>query len=195
MEADEEALLPRPWAPSFDEDLVRAQLPSADSADVEQTIIRAHLWTEHFLIQLIEGAVARPASLDMDRLSFGTKVQIASAVGVLPASLAKSLMILNTLRNKVAHKLDYKFSDADKRSFFDSLPTELQGMILGDKALDAVSFPVILRSIVYLLDSIRHSNQERARIAKEHFAQLKKKHGKAIRRAYESVGEEPPDWD
>ena len=195
MEADEEALLPRPWAPSFDEDLVRAQLPSADSADVEQTIIRAHLWTEHFLIQLIEGAVARPASLDMDRLSFGTKVQIASAVGVLPASLAKSLMILNTLRNKVAHKLDYKFYDADKRSFFDSLPTELQGMILGDKALDAVSFPVILRSIVYLLDSIRHSNQERARIAKEHFAQLKKKHGKAIRRAYESVGEEPPDWD
>ncbi len=31
-------------------------------------------------------------------------------------------MILNALRNKVAHKLDYKFSDADKLSFFDNLP-------------------------------------------------------------------------
>ena len=51
---------------------------------MEQTIIRAHLWTEHFLIQLIEGGVARPASLDMDRMSFATKVQIASALGLMP---------------------------------------------------------------------------------------------------------------
>jgi hypothetical protein len=195
MDDDEEALLPRPWAPSFDEDLVRKQIPSTDSADVDQTIIRAHLWTEHFLIRLIEAGVARPASLDMDRMSFGTKVQIACAVGLLPDNLAKSLMILNALRNKVAHKLDYKFSDADKRDVFYSLPTELQSMILGDKTFDATSFPVILRCTVYLLDSIRHSRQEHARIAKERLAQMRKKHGKAIRRAYESVGEKPPDWD
>jgi hypothetical protein len=118
----------------------------------------------------------------MDRMSFATKVQIASALGLMPASLAKSLMILNALRNKVAHKLDYKFSDADKRSFFDNLPEDVQGMILRGRALDAVSFPVILHSIVwYLLDSIRHSNQEDVRIAKERFALLKKKHGKAIK--------------
>jgi hypothetical protein len=130
----------------------------------------------------------------MDRVNFGTKVQIASALAVIPADLAKSLMILNALRNKVAHRLDYKFSDADKHGSFFGLPEEVQDMILNGRMLDEVSFPIILRSVVYLLDSIRHSNQEDARIAKERVVQFRKKHRKTVARAYEGTGENPPDW-
>jgi hypothetical protein len=56
-------------------------------------------------------------------------------------------------------------------------------MILNGRMLDEVSFPIILRSVVYLLDSIQHSNQEDARIAKERVVQFRKKHSKTVARA------------
>jgi hypothetical protein len=102
-ENSEEELRPRSWSPSFDEQAVRQQL---SSADVEQSILRAHLWVEHFVVELLNGSLPNPEALRADRLSFALKVELAVSLNVVPSELAPSLMCLNNLRNKAVHRLD-----------------------------------------------------------------------------------------
>lgn len=189
--SNSDEIVPRPWSPSFDEQAVRKQLSSVDP---EQSLLRAHLWAEHFLVELINGGLAKPSALKSDRLSFGLKVEFAVSLGVMPEGLAPSLMCLNGLRNKAVHRLDYQFSDADKKTLLDSMPAGVRGEILKETASDAVSLPPILRCIVFLLDSLLHFHQERRRIDGEKRRQFVQKHGKTVERAFFSAGEKPPSW-
>ncbi len=191
MPDDSEELTPHPWSPSFDHDSVRKQL---SSTDVEQAIIRAHLWTEHFLVQIINDGLPRSGTLDLDRLTYVIKVQLAVSLAVLPHELAAPLTCLNALRNKAVHKLDYKFSEADKRSLFYSMPKHVQKMVLEHDDFQSLSFSVILRSIVFLLDSIRHFNQEEKRIRRERMKIFRRDHWSAVEKAFLSADKKPPDW-
>jgi hypothetical protein len=66
-------------------------------------ILRAHLGLEAVLIALISRALPNPESLDLDRMSFSTKVGLAAALGTIPLETVPALRQLNTLRNVFAH--------------------------------------------------------------------------------------------
>ena len=190
-ENSEEELRPRPWSPSFDEQAVRKQL---SSADVEQSILRAHLWVEHLVVELLNGSLPNPEALRADRLSFALKVELAVSLNLVPPELAPSLMCLNNLRNKAVHRLDYRFSDADKRALFDSISADVQAELLQESSFDTLSLPVLLRCLVFLLDSLRHFHEERTRIRREQWNRYIRDHGKTVERAFRSVGKKPPSW-
>jgi hypothetical protein len=82
-------------------------------------IIKAHLICEYYLNQiLILKEIC--SDKDIDELSFYDKSNKAFASGDAEQKiLLKSLRILNKLRNRVGHELEYKFleSDVDKLGF------------------------------------------------------------------------------
>lgn len=76
-------------------------------------VVRTHLYIEAALIQLIESALENPSEIDLDRLRFPSKVDLGIALGCLSGEARSGILSLNTLRNRVAHRLDYEVSQSD----------------------------------------------------------------------------------
>lgn len=72
---------------------------------VVEVLLRGHLWLENAVIDLIEADVANPAALNMDRMTFANKVNLAEALGLLSPGDAATLRTLNKIRNRLAHNL------------------------------------------------------------------------------------------
>lgn len=73
---------------------------------IVEVLLRGHLWVEQFLMALIEAEVANPAPLSMDRMTFANKLNLAEALGLLSSGDAKTIRILNKMRNRLAHDLE-----------------------------------------------------------------------------------------
>jgi hypothetical protein len=102
---------------SFDLDALAAHLPRGDDF---AAAIRGHLYLEHILMTFIQSALQRPDAVNLDRLHFPVKVDLAIALGLLPEDLAPPLKKVNSFRNKVAHNLKYQMSDTDRKELYDS---------------------------------------------------------------------------
>lgn len=82
--------------------------------DPLQMIIRAHLNIEASLIKLIELSLENKNHIDVARLRFPTKVDLAFALGSIADTNYKNILKnVNRLRNKFAHNLSYELTDAD----------------------------------------------------------------------------------
>ncbi|WP_275792871.1 hypothetical protein [Prescottella equi] len=73
---------------------------------IVEVLLRGHLWVEQFLMALIEAEVANPEPLNMDRMTFASKLNLAEALGLLSSGDAKTIRILNKMRNRLAHDLE-----------------------------------------------------------------------------------------
>lgn len=84
--------------------------------DPLQAIIRGHLMLETRLIRLIELSLKEKEELDVTKLRFPTKVDLACALGAIKdKNYKKMLLKINTLRNKFAHDID---KDLEKEDVF-----------------------------------------------------------------------------
>jgi hypothetical protein len=138
------------------------------------------LYVEHVLIEFISHAVENPEAIEFSKLSFPSKVELAIALNLIEKELMSPLKILNSLRNKVAHNLRYKFTDEDKRQLYYSLPVvyqELAATKEGDFAkeipreereflpIDKVTinriFEILIITLDYRRDSFAQSLAER----------------------------------
>ena len=72
-------------------------------------IIRGHLYVESKIIELIENALPDPGAIDLTRLNFPTKLELASALRVFDESNKRPYSALNSLRNRLAHRFDTPF--------------------------------------------------------------------------------------
>lgn len=156
---------------SFDVPTFKEHLDTDDSL---QLIIRAHLYVENILIEFITLSFDRPEVMDLDRLSFPVKIQLAAAMGALPEFYIGPFNHLNNLRNKVAHNLDYGITDEHKSNFFATLPRHIKEAILSDgkldgskRSLDDLAFKKVLRSFIVLFDACRIHYAEHIRKRQE----------------------------
>lgn len=77
-------------------------------------VISAHLLVEHILLRCLRKVIPNPAPLlDARTPSFSLLVSLGEAHRVLSADLAGVLRLLNTLRNKCAHRLVFDPSEED----------------------------------------------------------------------------------
>jgi hypothetical protein len=86
-------------------------------------VVRAHLYIEGAAVMLIEGAVQSPDHLNLEDMRFRAKLQLAAALNLIddyPAALA----ILNTFRNRAAHR--FTIDDATVDQLRDALPEEVR---------------------------------------------------------------------
>ena len=106
--------------------------------DALAVVIRAHLYVESTLNQLIAEALFRPKAMDVVRLSWRFKVPLAAAIGVIPEDFQPPLRQLNDLRNKLAHRLDAAITDADVDRLFQSFAQDDRESMKGDKQLQSI---------------------------------------------------------
>jgi hypothetical protein len=81
-------------------------------------VIRGHLFVESQLIQLLENALPDPGAIDLTRLNFPTKLDLAVALKLLSEAQKRGYLALNRLRNHLAHNMDVELSESDERRLY-----------------------------------------------------------------------------
>jgi hypothetical protein len=98
-------------------DLLAALLPTDPTA----VVIRGHILLELYLAYLITQALPAPHSVELDRLSFPFKVDLAVSLCLLKPHSRQLFLKLNQVRNRFAHDaraiLDKKTTTELKSSF------------------------------------------------------------------------------
>lgn len=83
-------------------------------------VIRSHQTLEALLLLLLNECLQKPGELDLSRLSFHLKVDLAVALGKLPPESRPLLVKLNALRNRFAHQ-EARFTRASAREMYNCL--------------------------------------------------------------------------
>lgn len=82
--------------------------------DIGQAFIQAHLYLDHVISRMIAENVPFPRHFQLERASFSQKLQFVGALGLMrPAQLAP-IRVVNGIRNKIAHKLEYEVQPSDE---------------------------------------------------------------------------------
>jgi hypothetical protein len=88
-------------------------------------VVRAHLYIEGALTKRIEGAVPSPQHLNLEKMRFQAKLQLAAALNLIDDYEA-ALAILNTFRNRAAHRLRFTIDDTTVDQLREALPKEVR---------------------------------------------------------------------
>lgn len=137
---------------SFDIDVLKKRVRDDDCS---QAFIQAHLYLDHVVTKLLSESVRFPRYLQLDRTGFAQKLQLVLALGLLPPEFVASIKVVNSIRNKIAHQLDYVVQPADDAKLRSTLP---KGADLEDDGT-AMKLPDLLRLLTVMADVQR---QERA---------------------------------
>jgi hypothetical protein len=95
---------------SFDVSAIGKRLREGDGW---QQVVQGHLFFDHCLSEMLGEALEEPTHLNLDRMSFSAKVDLAAALGLIDGTTKAVLKGVNSLRNSIVHKLDFKVSDGE----------------------------------------------------------------------------------
>lgn len=98
-----------------------------------ELVLRGHLWIESQLIELLSIVVPFPEAVDFSRFSFPQKVALAAAHGFIAPDETAAYLKLNSLRNKVAHRLNAALSEQDATDLINCLSTHLRHASMVDE--------------------------------------------------------------
>jgi hypothetical protein len=101
-------------------------LKAMKGGDPLGALVRGHLFVESKLIELIEDTLHNPNAIDLSRINFPTKLNLAVAMGLLPESERRGYTALNALRNRVAHNFETELVASDENTLLKSFSKELK---------------------------------------------------------------------
>jgi hypothetical protein len=137
-------------------------------------IIKAHLYIERILVQIIEDELKIPDELRANDLRFPTKVGLATAMGLIPQEMRAALFHMNFMRNKIAHDLRYRIDQAETSRLFEFFPENFRRMAceraqkMGHHYTEhTMPFHEVLKIILMYLDWVRHRHDERRKKLKD----------------------------
>ena len=109
-------------AVTFSFDISRLKEDVGFSGDTVVTVIKAHLYLEHVIMQTLTEAFKVPDVVDFRRMSFPAKLDLCVALGIYPRPWREIVSRVNEMRNRVAHKLDAQVTEHAKRELWEMLP-------------------------------------------------------------------------
>jgi hypothetical protein len=122
--------------------------------DPLQIAIRGHLYIEGELTKLLNEAFPKPEAIDLTRVSFPLKVDLAVAIGVLRPDEKPPYMTLNKLRNRLAHNLDAEVVKSDEMDLYNALSPYHKSLLhFGGVEIEKFATPDLLGRIIYILFS------------------------------------------
>ncbi len=83
-------------------------------------VIRAHIFIEHYVDQIIEMLTPYPEHLKPLKLDFDGKLHLMTALGVKP-EIRVPLSVLGKMRNKFAHRPNYQLNVSEVNNLYNSL--------------------------------------------------------------------------
>jgi hypothetical protein len=108
---------------SFDIEQCKARLLRGDDW---QRIIQGHLFFDHVMSAMISEQMMRPLDISIDRMNFPTKVELISAMGLIPTNNKPFLLGINKIRNKIAHNLGFKVTRTHANQLFIDSPKKFR---------------------------------------------------------------------
>ncbi len=103
---------------SLDPEKLITDLNSEDDVGL---LLRGHLYIERELVRLLEFHLKHPDLFDTESINFPKKIYLAGAMGILTTDEIKPYMVLNKLRNQLAHNLDSQIMEKDIRGLVEAL--------------------------------------------------------------------------
>lgn len=114
-----------------------------------ELVMRGHLWIESRMIDLLNDIVPFPSRIDFGRFTFPQKVALVAAHGGLDDDDVAAYLKLNSMRNKVAHRLDAALSAEDEVALINCLSPVLRGSsLVDDRRVAGQPWPYALRHIM-----------------------------------------------
>ncbi len=133
-----------------------------NSEDDVGLLLRGHLYIERELVRIIEFHFEVPELFDTDSINFPKKIYLAGAMGVMTPEEIKPYMMLNKLRNKVAHNLDSCVTEKDIRTLIESFTEKQLNMLnvaIESRPQDTQGLRhCILILFLYLFALLRHKS-------------------------------------
>jgi hypothetical protein len=84
-------------------------------------VVRAHLYVESILNRRIERLLVKKGRLNVVKLKFEMKLNIAASFGAIPDEDYPALKKLNDFRNGFAHNLEKQLTEEDERDLYNCL--------------------------------------------------------------------------
>ncbi|WP_255262190.1 hypothetical protein [Bacillus cereus] len=106
-------------------------MDATNEEDELQIILRGHIYIEHEIEKMLINHLVEPSVImgGRNRLNFNTKLNLAVALGLLPKDKKSPYDKLGGLRNKYAHKLNYKMTELDLNKLVDSMDKEIRSNV------------------------------------------------------------------
>ena len=102
-----------------------------EAEDDLAALLRGYLYVEVGLTHDIQKRLSHPEALNVQRLRFPEKIDLAIALGAIRKEDKPPLIKLNSLRNKVAHNLQYNISVQDVRDIYNSFDPDMTALANG----------------------------------------------------------------
>ncbi|MGD0590822.1 MAG: hypothetical protein ABSA44_08495 [Bacteroidota bacterium] len=89
--------------------------------DILAFLIRGHLYCEASLTELLSQHLKNKTEINIDRLDYSVKINLCSALGLIPVMLKPGLQHLGVIRNKYVHNLNYSATEQDQLDFLNTI--------------------------------------------------------------------------
>ncbi|MGI8807027.1 MAG: hypothetical protein ACR2KK_04150 [Acidimicrobiales bacterium] len=123
---------------------------------------RPPLHTSH-LVAVLHETLPYPDRLGLERMQFPAMVRLGSALGLanLGPDDMPGLLKLNSLRNRMAHVLDWEPDEKSELELFNSLSAKSRHSAFGEKTLKDYEFPEGMRHMIASLAMALEVTRER----------------------------------
>jgi hypothetical protein len=91
--------------------------------DILMVILRVHMYIEKEMVELTKIYFNHPSKLE--KYTFKSRLDLLYALGVIEKELYDPIRVINDIRNKISHKLDFKFTDMTYKKLSDSLSKDI----------------------------------------------------------------------
>ncbi|MDG1289504.1 MAG: hypothetical protein P8O11_07285 [Lentibacter sp.] len=92
-------------------------------------LVQANIYLEFVALRLLERELKNPREIHLDRMSFSSRLDLISALGLVPKDIISAVRIISKKRNKVAHDLEFELSDKDIQHIASSLSKDLKEVL------------------------------------------------------------------
>ena len=139
---------------SFDIERCNAPISTGDSW---QHLLQGHLYFDHVIKQLPINALENPDAINASRLGFSQKLLLVLALGLFPIGTMSVVEHINSLRNKIAHDLDFEITDKEVLDLSNCTPKYLREAAVIDKngELGSIRFHELLFVVLMQVEQNR----------------------------------------
>jgi hypothetical protein len=120
------------------------------SDDLLGLVLRAHLWVERELEAIITALLPFPERLRR-RWSFGHRLELVAALGILDEKDVPGYEDLDDLRNRLAHRFNYQLSEQDQEALLRKMRPDYGLMVSKGAQEKGHTFPRPLRAALETL--------------------------------------------
>ncbi|MCL7408386.1 hypothetical protein [Marivivens donghaensis] len=89
-------------------------------------LVQAKIYLEFVALKFLEQELANPNEIRLSRMSFSSRLDLISALGLAPKNFIDAVRLVSKKRNNVAHDLEFELTEQDANEIASQLPKELK---------------------------------------------------------------------